>query len=202
MEALLGSKLSLETLAFIIPGIVIVFVRSKFLNGIFPKSNEAVLPCLVVGMLYYASVGIIVGDLTFGADGRFYKFAWFAQVFVFPAGIGGLFGVIASGNFFGKIGRWLKVPIVTAHPSAWDAVFSNFEEQWVIVTLIDKSKIGGRLTRGSHLSTTETERDIYINEVWKIPTRGGWKRVSDGGMYVVANQIQSIELFKGTNKGS
>jgi hypothetical protein len=195
MENILTSAAALQILSLLIPGIIIVFVRSRFLSGQFPKSSEAILPCVVVGILYFASIGVAISGLTFGAKGQIVLFGWYAQLFVFPAIIGMVLGIIADQNYFGKIARYLNLSIVTPHPSVWDAIFSNYEEQWVIVTLTDKSKVGGYLKEGSHLSSNPTERDIYISQVWKIPSRGAWKRISDGGIYIAANHIQTIELF-------
>lgn len=49
---------SIETIsyifAFLVPGLIILFVRSQFITGRMPPHNEAILSYLVMTLVYYA----------------------------------------------------------------------------------------------------------------------------------------------------
>jgi hypothetical protein len=50
-------------------------------------------------------------------------------------------------------------------PSAWDAVFSNRPESWIIVTLKDNSRVRGWFGIRSHASSDEGQRDLFVSHV-------------------------------------
>ena len=100
-----------------------------------------------------------------------------------------------------KICNYFDINLIELEPSAWDYKFSKIEAEWVIVTLTDDSVIAGFMGGLSFASSNEGERDIYINEVYKIDDDNNWKIQTDtNGILIKAENIKYIEFFKRKEK--
>jgi len=53
MPEIKGIENIAHTIAFIIPGMIILFVRSQFITGRTPPFSEAVVPYLIMTLIYY-----------------------------------------------------------------------------------------------------------------------------------------------------
>lgn len=81
-------------------------------------------------------------------------------------------------------------------PTAWDYFFSLGDPVWVIVTLIDGSRIYGKYSDKSFTSSDSTERDIYIEETYILDDSGSWiPAKNSAGILIMKNQIQTIEFI-------
>ena len=119
------------------------------------------------------------------------------EVLIFLAisyGLGVVTGYIHNTYYF-------DINLIELEPSAWDYKFSKIEAEWVIVTLTDDSVIAGFMGGLSFASSNEGERDIYINEVYKIDDDNNWKIQTDtNGILIKAENIKYIEFFKRKEK--
>ncbi|MCI0541825.1 MAG: DUF6338 family protein, partial [Verrucomicrobiales bacterium] len=81
-------------------------------------------------------------------------------------------------------------------PTAWDAVFSGRPESWVVVTLKDGTKIRGWFGVGSHASSDDGRRDLFVSHV-VVREADGSERLAPntGGVYVSADEIKTVEFF-------
>src|SRR6202043_1995977 len=59
-----------------------------------------------------------------------------------------------------KLARWLVG--ATAAPTAWDAVFSGGPDGYVLLRLKSGRWVGGRFSKGSHVSGYPEPPDIYF----------------------------------------
>ena len=114
-----------------------------------------------------------------------------------PIAFGFFAGVIRQR---GWVGQWLnriKVRSFEKHhaPSAWDALFSELPQCWVVVTLKNGGKVSGFFGVGSHVSSDPENRDIYISQVLVADATGKWDFVKKTrGIYVRADEISTIEF--------
>ena len=95
-----------------------------------------------------------------------------------------------------------KIGAKTIHstPSAWDYYFSKQESAFVIITLVDDTKLYGWYAKDSFTSSDEEERDIYVQKGYKVTDDGTWILDEESaGFYVAKNQIKYIEIKKGEN---
>lgn len=92
--------------------------------------------------------------------------------------------------------RWLPHP--TAKP--WDYVFGNRKPYWVIVTLKDGKKLGGKYGYKSFSSSGQSKEQLYFEETWEINADGGFERPREtsAGTLIVSADIESIEFFDWT----
>jgi len=128
---------------------------------------------------------------------------WYSTHLIWLAVIVLILGPIIIGFVFSKIieKSCLKVRWTS---TAWDYYFSQEEPCWILVTLKDGSRIGGRFFKDSFVSSPPF--DLYIEETWKIDKEGKFKERVDGtkGFIVKYEDIKCIEFFekKGTGGGN
>ncbi len=206
-----SSSLSLFTpenfysvIGLLVPGMIILFVRSQFLTGRLNPPHP-VLSYLAVSGVYYALVLLVVNPVPYlqGPDqGKW--LGWLLLVFVLPAISGFLLGYDVQKQFFYRFLRCVGtcIGLNPAHPipSAWDWKFNNMGEQKVLVTLKDGTKIAGFLGKNSFVSSDPTERDVYIETVCKIDENSNCIPEDGKGILIVGGQIQTIELWSKERK--
>lgn len=92
--------------------------------------------------------------------------------------------------------KWLP------HPTerGWDYVFGSREPYWIIVTMKDGKRLGGKYGYKSFSSSGSCKEQLYFEETWVLNLDGGFERVkeSTAGTLVVSADIESIEFFHWT----
>lgn len=87
---------------------------------------------------------------------------------------------------------------IDATPIAWDYYFSKQKSSFIIVTLLDDTKLYGWYSADSFASSDTEERDIYVEKGYKYSDNNGWEEDKDsGGFYIPKNQIKYIEFKTG-----
>ncbi len=93
-----------------------------------------------------------------------------------------------------------KIQIEKPIPTAWDNIFSAREYGcWVIVSLANGNKIGGRFSTHSHASSDNDYRDIFLEETYEV-NENGWKMTPNSeGVWISPNEIKKIEFIGDRN---
>jgi hypothetical protein len=178
-------------LTFIVPGLIIVFIRSQFVTGRSPSHAESILTYLTLSAIYYA---IVLPFLDYGLPQR--KWVWTILVFGGPAIFGLALGINVRKGYLHKFLRWLHFNPVHAMPTAWDWKFCDTPPIWVMVTLKNGTHFAGRLTSDSFVSSDPKERDIYIENVHDIADDGRWISPTRGkSVLITAGEISTIEFW-------
>ncbi|MGQ1948720.1 DUF6338 family protein [Geofilum sp. OHC36d9] len=101
-----------------------------------------------------------------------------------------LFHLLSKKKIFSKY-------LITPTKSAWDSFFSKRESYYVIVTLKNDRKIGGKYGTNSYSSTYPIPKELYIEEVWELNKKDGFvKKIEQTeGMLITENEISTIEFF-------
>ena len=88
-----------------------------------------------------------------------------------------------------------RLPHPTEKP--WDHVFNQRKHYWIIATLRDGTKIGGRYADSSFVSCTPAQEQIYLEEVWELNGDGGFERcrAKTCGMIIMGSDLLTLELF-------
>lgn len=102
--------------------------------------------------------------------------------------------------FFVWMRSWKWLCRLLPHPTgrAWDYFFGLKEPAWVVVTLKDGKKIGGKYSSDSFSSSTPNPEQLYLEETWEINADGGFEkaRTDTMGILILSKEIESIEFFK------
>ena len=151
--------------AFLAPGLIVLFVRSQFVTGRI-ASDLGVVPYVVVSVIYYALAYPFIEIVRSISDPGFGRLlSWFGLIFVGPAALGLLLGVNIQKDLFRRMLQRCGLNLVHAIPTAWEWKFSSMPPQWVLVTLKDGTRFAGYCGPESFISSDPTERDMYIEQI-------------------------------------
>lgn len=186
-------------LLLVVPGVIIIYFRSLFINGQTPSGTEVILRYLTVSTLYQA---IIYPMLKFISDagGTTPLALWPVLVFMFPAIVGTLLGLEVRKGFLRRLYRRIGLNPVHPIPSAWDWKMGDMAGGWVYVTL--KSGVGyaGYMSEKSFSSSTSQERDLYIDQLYSQPDGRGWQPL-DRSLLICGGEISTIEFISDQDGG-
>jgi len=86
------------------------------------------------------------------------------------------------------------------HPDnrPWDHFFSNNPTCWVLVTLKNGKKYGGRYGFSSFASGSPEPEQLYLEEHWALDDNGDFDhQLKDTlGILILTNEIESVEFIK------
>lgn len=195
-----GSENLQLILLFIVPGLIALFVRSKFITGRSPSPTENVLIFLVLSLVYY-SLTIIFIEKALSVQEPWLARAliWILLILVGPAVFGFLLGVAAQKEWGNWLANKVDLSIVHVIPAAWDWRFSKVPRggMFIMVTLTSDEKVTGLFGSNSFASSDTDERDLYIEEEYTVTEEGKWEvRPEKVGVFIPANQIKYIEFWQ------
>lgn len=121
----------------------------------------------------------------------FYYLITVVIIFITPLLLTYGFSKIQKSNFFQKY-------FVSPEKVPWDWHFSKRESYWVIVTLKDGRKIGGKFGLKSRASASPKSKEIFIEDIWKLDDN--YKFIEsvkrNKGVIITEGNILTIEFFK------
>ncbi len=189
-------------IAFIIPGFIIIGVTERSIPKGKKEYNLKLLDFFIYSFINAILWAIPIYSIYLNIDWWkvHYIRLWLSIILitiVSPFIISLIIICINKYDLIRKICNYFGVNLIEPEPSAWDYKFSKMEAEWVIVTLTDNTVIAGFMGGLSCASSNESERDIYINEVYKIDDDNNWKIQTDtDGILIKAENIKYIEFFK------
>ena len=183
------------TLGFLVPGLIVLFVRAQFVTGRSPSHSAAILSYLTVSVIYYA-LALPFVDFVLSIHKPSYgkALAWFTLIFAGPAALGLLLGINVQKNLFFRVLQRFSLNPVHVMPTAWDWKFGGMTNQWVLVTLKDGTHFAGFCGQESFVSSDPTERDIYIQWIYDVDDENKWSPRGENGVLIAADQVQTIEF--------
>jgi hypothetical protein len=188
-------------LAFVVPGFVISFVRSQFATGRPQKGTDQVLGYLTLSAINYAVFSwlvyiLVVTDVP-QEHPLWAAFLWFVVILVGPALLGAGLGVAIQRDLFRPRLASLKLQPVHVVPTAWDYQFGRLREaHWVLVRLRDGGTVAGFFGPNSFASSDPEERDIFIEQLYRIDENQAWQRMKEGhGALITKDEVQSVEFW-------
>lgn len=183
--------------AYLLPGFLIAFVFSRFFAAKPRGLTESLINYLVLTAIYYSLTYPITG-LIFG-EGFDPKSPYTVLLFFMagPVAFGLLLGSLNRRNAFHRLLRRIGINMVHPVPSAWDWRFYNMRVgAFVLITLQDDSKVGGRFGPDSFASSDSAERDFYLDEIWHIDEHGEWTALGEKkGLLITGKEIKYIEFW-------
>lgn len=192
-------------LIFIVPGLVIFYVRSKFITGRTRSHTENLLSYLVLSLVYYVlTIPFIEKALSVHDPWALRAFIWFSLTLVGPALLGVLLGAEAQYEWLTSVADKLHLSVVHVIPAAWDWKFSKIpgEGIFIMVTLTSDERVAGFFGTSSFASSDSSERDLYIEEEYSIADDGHWQpRPDKVGVLIPYREVKYIEFWESRSSG-
>jgi len=197
-----NSTLILFILA-VVPGVIIVFVRSRFVKGNILPYPAGFLTYLTVSTTYWLVLLTLVfplGKQFLDYTGIHYSptsvndFNEIICIVLIPISVGLFSGLVSRKEFVYRIMRKLKLNPIHPTPTAWEDCFSDTDEQFVLVKLKNGNQFGGKLNSDCFISSDIENQDIYIAEIYEIDDQNQWNQ-QDRGVYISSGEISSIEFI-------
>ena len=143
-------------LFFLVPGIVALSVRSKFIVGRIPSLKEDILVFVVVSLIYYSiTIPFIEPSWLVSEPGKVRLWPWIGLLLAGPA----VFGLILGVGIQIGCAEWLadKIGLNIVHiiPTAWDWHFSKMPRGgvFIMVTLTNDATVAGLFGSNSFASS-------------------------------------------------
>ena len=190
-------------LLFLVPGFIVLSIRSQFVTGRSLTPSTMFLSYLTVSITYYAlALPFIDFVLPVHPPGKGRALAWFALIIVGPAILGLALAANTQKQLLRRALQWCRLNPVHIVPTAWDWKFGGMSSQWVLVTLKDGTRFAGFCGPESFMSSDPTERDIYIERIYDVDDQNNWSSRREKGVLITAGEIQTIEFWPHTSEES
>jgi hypothetical protein len=188
------------TVCFLVPGFVIDLTLSRFFYKKSEQFTLILLRFLTFSCLNYIPwifVYLLLWDRSILANPSFLAFAFIIIIFISPIIVGLILGYANQKQLLERGLSGLGFKTITGFPSAWDYSFSRIEEPvWMLITLKDGSQIAGWFGKNSLASSESSERDIYLELVYKLED-DAWQPVPrSAGILINAEEIRYIEFWQ------
>jgi Family of unknown function (DUF6338) len=186
-------------LFFVVPGIIALFVRSRFVAGRTPSTKENLLIFVVLSLFYYSlTIFFIEPAISMQGPWIIRGLVWIFLILAGPAVFGFLLGIAAQREWFTRFANTLGFSLVHIIPTAWDWRFSTIPRHgmFVMVTLVSGERVAGYFGNSSFASSDTDERDLYIEEEYTATDEGAWEaREESVGILISAKEIRYIEFW-------
>jgi hypothetical protein len=179
----------------VIPGIVILGIRTRVTRGSLPPLKDQIAAYAVVAVCYLAIAAPLFHS-SFGPELP----AWLWNLLLnigLPAFIGLVLAYAHQWGISYAAASFFRLRLFHHVPTAWDYAFENVASgSHVLVHLKDGLQIPGQLGTGSFVSSSAAERDILLSSVWEIDSMGAWtEAVPARSLLICAGDIRWIEIF-------
>lgn len=193
MEAITFDKILILTI-FFVPGFVylkayrlfIAETRTDFSKDLYEAIGFSFLNALIFAYPLY----LIHTDKFLDNHPFWYFLIMFSVVIIAPIIYAMIFNIISKRKWFSRF-------LINPTKSAWDSFFSRRESYYVIVTLKNGKRIGGKYGLNSYSSTYPNSEGLYLEEVWKLNDKNGFDEIVDQteGILITENEISTIEFY-------
>jgi hypothetical protein len=184
-------------LSYIVPGLIILYVRAQFLTGRLQPHKDALLSYFTLSILYIAITQAVTSLVT-GSDRPLTRQTPYAlPIMLTGAAIfGALIGLNAARGATRRLLGKLGILVPHAITNAWDWRFTHMTEFFITVTLKDGSKVHGWCGNQSFFGAEPENRDLLIEQVYEADDRGKLVLKTPGhSIYISSGEARMIELF-------
>ena len=187
--------------AFVVPGFIIYYIRSKFTTGRMERANRILIELIALGAINFALWSwLLVIWITFDEANTTTWLSVLTSLLVVvlsPIALGILAGYDTQHGWSERAFRRIGLHPVHPVPAAWDYVFPRIDRaNWILITFHDGSFVGGFFGPKSFASSDPAERDIYIEQVFNVKEDGNWEMGPSGkGILIKDQDIAYIELI-------
>lgn len=181
-------------IAFVIPGFVSIKIYSLIYPSSQKSSGDQIIDAIAYSCINYAlmlwPIYEVENSSLRSKHPTLYIAFYVVVILVVPVALALVLRFIRQVSFMQSL-----LPHPTHRP--WDYVFGLRRSYWVIVTLKDGKKIGGRYCRQSFSSSAPAPEQIYLEETWVVNEDDGLerKRNDSAGILILSAEMVTIEFF-------
>lgn len=196
----------ISAIAFLIPGFIITNIIRRVIPKVDKDYKTSVLENFIYSFLNIFLWAIPIYKIYINIEwwNKKILLLWLVClliIFLSPIIIATVIIIFYQKEMFRRLCQYFNVSSIDTEPSAWDFKFKQIENEWVIITLKDETTIGGYIGVNSFISSNYKERDLYIDEQYKISKNGEWKKVNrTDGIWIKNDEIKYIEFLKDERK--
>lgn len=196
----------ISAIAFLIPGFITTYIIRRVIPKVDKDYKTSVLENFIYSFLNIFLWAIPIYKIYLNIEwwNKKILLLWLVClliIFVSPIIIASVIIIFYKKEVFRKLCQYFNISSIDTEPSAWDFKFKKIENEWVIITLKDKTTIGGYMGVNSFISSNCKERDLYIDEQYEISKNGEWKKVNrTDGIWIKNDEIKYIEFLKNERK--
>lgn len=189
------------TFAFLVPGfiwdsVMSVMVKRRAVAHEVSLLRFLTLSCINYGLWIWLVVLVAKSSLFLDHPVRSAA-AWGSMALVSPVILGVAVGALSQRNAVRMLLERYGIYTIHPVPTAWDYFFSRTGPVWILVTLADRSQVAGRFGSRSFASSDSSERDLYIESVYRVAEQGPWTEVAmNEGIWIQAAEIKHIEFWR------
>lgn len=196
----------ISAIAFLIPGFITTYIIRRVIPKVDKDYKTSVLENFIYSFLniFLWAIPIYKIYINIGWWNKKILLLWLVClliIFVSPIIIASVIIIFYQKEVFRQLCQYFNISSIDTEPSAWDFKFKKIENEWVIITLKDKTTIGGYIGVNSFISSNCKERDLYIDEQYEISKNGEWKKVNrTDGIWIKNDEIKYVEFLKDERK--
>jgi hypothetical protein len=182
---------------YVAPGLIILWVRSRFLSGRLAPSKDALLTYLTLSAVFLFIVQVVLFLATGTSALPHALTSWWPVIsFIGAAVFGVVLGLEAAHDLSRRLLGRFGIRIASAHETAWDWTFSRLRPCFMIVTLKDGSVIAGWCGERSFIGSDPVRRDIFLEQVYDASPDGtSWVvQVPGRSIYIAGTDVKTIEM--------
>lgn len=188
------------TALFVLPGVIINSITDR-LNPA-PRIKESLYTIKCIGFsLVNCAIWSWLYNIVRNCDKLSETMYWVLMLTISMVGsiiVGFIIAAIKQYHILDHVLSKFNIKTIHSTPTAWDYLFAQQASGFVIITLIDDTKLYGWYSCDSFTSSDFEERDIYVEKGYKVSSDGVWIEDEESvGFYVSKEQIKYIEIKKG-----
>lgn len=196
MEGLVSLDAVYIALLFFVPGYVFSVFRGHFILGRKMEGAEFYVRLLTLSAVNFALTGwpIYLG-IAAGVGPELRAVLWALVILVLPAAFGLISGAWTKKEWLKRLYGIFGLNPIHHVPTSWDYAFSRSPGQFVLVVLKDGTQYGGWWASRSFASSVAEERDLLIEQVYRVPEGDGeWVAVGRS-VLIAAGEIRTVEFI-------
>lgn len=180
----------------VLPGLVIVYARSKILTGRIGNASHNILPYLAISLAYQSMALPILGQYLTKIPSTPSEYIYgLIEIIIAPLIIGTVSGVFSAKGIGSKLFRKIGIKTIHEIPNAWDRAFGTKEDCCVLVVLKNGTTVAGFLGDGSFASTDPNERDLFLDDVYRISDDGDWTYSEGASVLIASGEISTVDFI-------
>ncbi|WP_096785127.1 DUF6338 family protein [Rhodobacter sp. CZR27] len=184
---------------YLLAGLIVISVRSRFVVGERPKLTEQLVEAVVLSLINQLAFKLLAWTVSFlpGLPRLPPEGAFFAEVLLLPIVLGALFGWNLSLGWNRSLLRRLSMPVQNPVRRAYDYAFGKPRRPgWVIVTFSDGTVVHGLFGEESLAANDGNRSDIYLERLYHVADDGQWTEVRPRrAMLLSLEGMRSIEFL-------